>query len=107
MFSLDDPEAASSIYSTNHIFRKSKWYYTFQQPHQTNTFATQDNKLAAEGRRKFKPAYDSVLIYESAIEECCDLLQQKLTDLSKSGETVDLGQWLTCYAFDVNAIVTV
>jgi len=31
---------------------------------------------------------------------------QKLSEFRESGEKVDLGWWLTCFAFDINGEIT-
>jgi hypothetical protein len=106
MYSIDDPTAAATIYNTQNVFPKSRWYFTFQQPDEPNIFSTHKNKYAAEIRKKYKPAYDAFHMYEGAVDNCSELLVQKLSEFATTGANVDLGWWLTCFAFDVNGEIT-
>jgi hypothetical protein len=72
-----------------------------------NSFSELDNKRSAEWRRYFAPAYAAFLTYESSIEDCAQLLDQKLKEFVDAGLPVDLGHWILCFAFDVNGVVTV
>lgn len=106
MYSIDDPTATAIIYNTQNVFPKSRWYFTFQQPDEPNIFSTNNNKYAAEMRKKYKPAYDAFPMYEGPVDNCAEALVQKLSELSTSGDDVDIGWWLTCFAFDVNGEIT-
>ena len=107
MYSIFDPEAAAMIYNTHNVFPKSRWYSTFQQPDEPNIFSTHNNAYAAEMRRKYKPAYDAFYTYEYAVDDCSRILEQKFSDFAAESQVVDIGWWLTCYAFDVNGEITV
>ena len=107
IYSICDPEAAATIYNTHNVFPKSKWYFTFQQPDEPNIFSTHNNAYAAEMRRKYKPAYDAFYTYEYAVDDCTQILEQKFSVFAAENQAVDLGWWLTCYAFDVNGEITV
>jgi hypothetical protein len=106
-YSFDDPDAAATIYSAQRVFPKSRWYFTFQQPDEPNIFSTHDNKYAATARRKYKPAYDTFAQYEGAVDQCSKLLVHKLEQFAAKGAEVDVGWWLTCFAFDVNGQIAV
>lgn len=43
--------------------------------------------------------------YEPAIEECIELLYQRVKDASESGRPTDMALWLRYYAFDVIGIL--
>jgi len=109
MYSIDDPEATKIIYNTTNVFPKSSWYSAHAPPHTTNIFTTPDNKDGARMRRNFAPAFtmSALLAYEPSTDGCGDLLIQKLKGFAELGETIDLGHWMLCYAFDVQGGITV
>lgn len=107
MYSIQDSEAAATIYNAQNVFPKSRWYFTFQQPNEPNIFSTHSNKFAAALRRKYKPAYDALYTYEYAVDDCNKILSQKFSDFATKGEEIDIGWWITCYAFDVNGEIAV
>jgi hypothetical protein len=72
-----------------------------------NSFSESDNKRSTEWRRFFAPAYSAFLTYESSMEDCAQLLDQRLREFVDAGLFVDLGHWILCFAFDVNGVVTV
>ncbi len=49
----------------------------------------------------------SLLAYESLIDDCGNLLIEKLKSFAASGETIDLTKWLTYWAFDCQGHITV
>ena len=106
-YSFSDLDAAATIYSSQNIFPKTRWYFTFQQPDEPNIFSTHDNKYAASLRKKYKPAFDTFYQYEGAVDDCSYVLVQKLSEFAASGKEADLGWWLTCFAFDVNGQIAV
>lgn len=108
-FSIDDPEAAATIYNFGNVYPKGEWFYSSQHPDpdKTNVFATRDNRCAGELRRKFAPVYAAFLSYEGLVEECVSLLTLKLTELAESASVIDVGQWMVCYTFDVSSAITV
>jgi hypothetical protein len=89
------------------VYPKSRWYFTFQQPDEPNIFSTHDNRYAAEMRRKYKPLYDAFASFEPAVDNCAKLLEQRLSEFATKESNVDIGWWLTCYAFDVNGEIAV
>jgi hypothetical protein len=109
-YSIDDPEAAAIIYNYNNVFAKPDFFFsTFQppDPNMANSFSVRDNKRSVEWRRYFAPAYAAFLTYETSIEDCAKLLDQKLKDFVDAGLPVNLGHWMMCFAFDVNGVITV
>lgn len=108
-YSFDDPDAAKIIYGSTNIFPKSRWYYAWSHPTMSNIFANRDNKRNAEDRRKQASAFSSaaVLTYEKFVEQCVVLLDSKLRDIASKGQVVNLGQWMMCYAFDIQGLITV
>jgi Cytochrome P450 len=104
MYSFQDSDASAIIYGAQNVFPKSRWYFTFQQPEEPNIFSTHSNRFAADLRRKYKPAYDALYTYEYAVDDCTSILERKFHSFisQNQGSDVDLGWWLTCFAFDVN-----
>lgn len=72
-----------------------------------NSFSERDHKRSTEWRRYYAPAYSAFLTYESSIEDCAQLLYERLNDFVHAGLPVDLAHWILCFAFDVNGVVTV
>lgn len=48
----------------------------------------------------------SLVTYEPYVDECADLISQRLVELSHGGLHFDLRHWLQCYAFDVIGSIT-
>lgn len=107
LFSISDLDAASTVYNSQKVLRKSTWYSAFEQRGKPNAFSTNDNAFAAEQRRKFKPAFDAWLSYEHAADECCRILERRFAEFADKGNDIDIGWWMTCYAFDVMGLLTV
>ncbi|OAG37362.1 hypothetical protein AYO21_08439 [Fonsecaea monophora] len=86
-YSIDDPEAIKTIYTISNPWSKSAWYGASCPPGTTTNFSTPDNKDAARFRRNFAQAFSmsSVLAYEPLIDECGELLIEKLKTFAKSG----------------------
>ena len=48
----------------------------------------------------------SLVTYESYVDSCTDILEQRLREFASNGDTVDMMKWLQCYAFDVIGDIT-
>jgi cytochrome P450 len=44
--------------------------------------------------------------YEPFVDECGDILAQRLTQIAGAGRQLDMGHWFQCYAFDVIGLIT-
>jgi cytochrome P450 len=104
MYSFQDLSAVATIYNATNIFPKSRWYFTFQQPDQPNIFSTHSNQFAAHLRKAYKSAFDALHTYEYAVDNCAEIMSQKISQLIDRGEAdnLDIGWWMLCFAFDVN-----
>lgn len=62
----------------------------------------------AETRKRFQNLYSmtSLVSYEPFVDECADIFAQRLTEIAASGESINMGHWFQCYAFDVIACIT-
>ena len=49
----------------------------------------------------------SLVSYEGFVDECVEILDQRLTEIGESGVKADIGRWLQCFAFDVIGKITV
>lgn len=111
-YTIDDPSALRGIYGHTTKLIKSKWYdaWTFDpDPQKTNLFSERDPKKHGQMRRKVASIYtlSALLAYEPFVEDCIDLLCQKLEEHGSTTATIDVAYWLQCYAFDVIGEITV
>lgn len=62
-----------------------------------------DKKVHSFLRKRLSGAYSmsSVLRYETHIQNCLDLLLQKLRNHAQAGKDVDMAVWTNAFAFDV------
>ncbi|EXJ72455.1 uncharacterized protein A1O5_04959 [Cladophialophora psammophila CBS 110553] len=107
-YSIDDPEAIKTIYTISTPWMKSRWYEPSCPPGTSTNFSTSDNKDATRYRRNYAQAFSmsSILAFEPLIDECGELLIEKLKAFTKSSETIDLTHWFTCWAFDCQGHIT-
>lgn len=103
--SISDPEALKTIYAVKTGFTKTDFYLPFASHLSPNEdlFTQQDEKHHAHRRRFVNNLYSlsSILQSEQYIDACTASFTTHLDDCASSGTTLDLGQWLQMYAFDV------
>ncbi|KAJ0331909.1 hypothetical protein COL922a_011751 [Colletotrichum nupharicola] len=107
--SINDTEALKTIYGHGTEFQKSVWYISFQPNEDPwNLFSERSVKRHARNRRFYTNAYSmtSLISYEPYVDECGALFEQRLSEFSKAGATIDIGHWFQCYAFDTIALMT-
>jgi len=51
-------------------------------------------------------ALSSLVTYEGYVDECAAIFSKRLTEFSRSNQTIDMGHWFQCYAFDVIGDIT-
>lgn len=75
----------------------------------TNLFAERDVKDHSLQRRRIASLYSmtNLLSYESFIDKCTAVLQDKFLDLSHQSQKVEMVEMLQFYAFDVIGAITV
>ncbi|GAB1313123.1 hypothetical protein MFIFM68171_03333 [Madurella fahalii] len=112
-FSIADPLAANIIYGPRSKFTKSSWYEAWSSPSPDawSIFSDRNAKRHTLNRRQYQSTYSmSTLVhYESFVDECADLLCQRLSEMRPGGgwsRAVDIGHWLQYYAFDVIGLIT-
>lgn len=104
--SCSDPAAIKEIYKNQNPLEKTDFYTTWTNTsfgkHKDN-FSVTNEKEHSERRRIVNHVYSlsNVLKSEVYIDECSKLFIRKLGELADSARTIDLGQWLQMYAFDV------
>ncbi|RFU81362.1 hypothetical protein TARUN_845 [Trichoderma arundinaceum] len=110
MYSIDLPEAVNAVYGIGSKLPKSEWYdgWKLPSPDAWTMFPDKDIKRHAQTRRVFQGLYSmsSLISYEKYVDECADVLLNRLCICSKSREPIDMGHWFQCYAFDVIGNIT-
>lgn len=110
MFSIDLPESVNTIYGIGSKLPKSEWYdgWKHPSPDAWTLFPDRDIKRHAQTRRVFQGLYSmsSLVSYEKYVDECADILLNRMSICSKSREPINMGHWFQCYAFDVIGNIT-
>ena len=110
-FSLSDPEAIKQIYGHGTKFIKSAFYHTFGSPDPLfyNLFQLTNPERHSRERRKVASLYSmsTLVSYERYVDSCNSVLCEQLQDLARSGELVNVPNWMQFYAFDVIGEITV
>lgn len=62
----------------------------------------------ADTRKRFTGLYSmsSLAHYESFVDHCTDLFSQRLSEFADRRQSLNLGHWFQCYAFDVIGNIT-
>ena len=111
MYSIDDPDAVKQIYGINGPWLKTDWYRAWGDPRDPhhNLFSVRDTQEHATMRRKVAALYSMTAIknYEPYVDNCVVLLRDQFDAATTSGNTIDLQNWMQCYAFDVVGELTV
>jgi cytochrome P450 len=110
LYSLDLPLSIKPIYSISSNYPKSDWYdgWRHPDPNKNSIFPQRDVRKHAETRKLFQGLYtlSNIIAYESFVDECTDIFTQRLQELARDKEPVNIGHWFQCYAFDVIADIT-
>ncbi|KAK1144855.1 hypothetical protein N8T08_004868 [Aspergillus melleus] len=109
-FSINDPAALKTIYSSGSKFPKSDFYHPFGDPgkEQKHLFSEQNNQLHALNRRKTSSLYSmsTLVTYEPFVDRCNQMLCDRLDSFAKDKEAFDVPTWMQYYAFDVIGDIT-
>ncbi|KAF5017302.1 hypothetical protein F66182_10783, partial [Fusarium sp. NRRL 66182] len=110
VYSIDDPDCAKVLYVHGSKFVKASWYSAWMppDPNKASLFGDTDPHHHALQRRKFASSYSmtSLVGYEPFVNNCTKLFAEKLSDIAKRNEKIDLAHWFQCYAFDVIGEIT-
>ncbi|GME29203.1 Cytochrome P450 [Neofusicoccum parvum] len=107
-YTIDDPDAVRTIYGHGTKFTKTRFYEAFRMPDRSNLFAELDVKEHAMQRRRIASLYSltNLLSYESFIDKCTAVLDDKFTKFAHEGRAVEMVEFLQFYAFDVIGAIT-
>ncbi|KAJ6020294.1 hypothetical protein N7499_003580 [Penicillium canescens] len=110
MYSIDDIDAAKTIYGHGTKFLKADWYSSWTAPAvwSVNLFAMQDAKAHGVVRRQFAKYYSmtSMVHYEGYVDDSIRVFYRQLEAFSGARRALDMGAWLQYYAFDVIGNIT-
>ncbi|KAF2169488.1 hypothetical protein M409DRAFT_20702 [Zasmidium cellare ATCC 36951] len=101
--SLVDADALRLLYNHGTKAVKTDWYWVWQAPNAGPAlFSALDKNIHAYLRKRVSAAYSmsSMLKYEDYMQECLDLMLQKLKKHAKAGNEVDMAKWAGYLAFD-------
>ncbi|KAF9891401.1 hypothetical protein FE257_004257 [Aspergillus nanangensis] len=99
--SVTDLNAIKKIYGAGSKFRKSAWYGVFQGHRKFDLFAEQDEAIHGAQRRLVSRIYamDSLKDLEHYVDGAVAVFVDKMRGLQE--QSIDLGEWLQLFAFDV------
>ena len=110
MYSIEDPRAIKTVYGIGSKFPKSDWYdgWKHPSPDKWTLFPDRDMKRHAETRKRFQGLYSmtSLVSYEGFVDSCASIFDNRLREFATRGETINMGHWFQCYAFDVIGDIT-
>ncbi|KZL73252.1 cytochrome p450 family protein [Colletotrichum incanum] len=104
--SISDLSSIKTIYGAGSNFRKSAWYSVWQGRRIFDLFPERDESVHAAQRRLVSRPYamTSLKGLEPYVDNAIGVLLEKLGGML--GKTVDLGNWVQLFAFDVIGEVT-
>lgn len=108
LFSIIEPD--KQIYGVSSKMEKGDWYegWKHPSPDRWTLFPDRNIKRHNDTRKKFQALYSlsSLVSYEGYVDDCTTIFMDRLKEITKSGESVDMGHWFLCYAFDVIGDIT-
>jgi len=108
LFSIIEPD--KQVYGVSSKMKKSDWYegWKHPDPDRWTLFPDRDIQRHNETRKKFQNIYSltSLVSYETYVDDCAAIFQERLAEMADSQRFVDMGHWFQCYAFDVIGAIT-
>jgi cytochrome P450 len=106
--SISDPTAIKTIYGAGTKFRKSEWYSVWQGHRKFDLFGGRDEKVHGQHRRLISSIYSlhQLKKLEPCVDTAVSLFIDRLRQVTKNGESVDMSKWAQLFAFDVIGEVT-
>lgn len=127
-YSISDPAAVKTVYGTGSKFTKAAWYEGWKHPSPENWTLFPDRNVKRHGlssysgvlvdwlmltaigdtRKRFSSLYSmsSLMHYEAFVDDCADVLAQRLLEHAEQRKGMNMGHWFQCYAFDVISSIT-
>lgn len=109
-YSISDPAVVKTVYGTGTKFTKAAWYEGWKHPSPENWTLFPDRNVKRHGdtRKRFSSLYSmsSLVHYEAFVDDCADVLSQRLLEHAMQRKRLNMGHWFQCYAFDVISSIT-
>ncbi|KIV79764.1 hypothetical protein PV11_07309 [Exophiala sideris] len=109
-YSIDDPSAIKTLYGSGTKFVKGSWYTVPGDPDLVirDVFTDLDIRSHAAHRRQIASLYatTSLLKMEPNVNECILELDARFSEITRTGDVINLQWWMQCYAFDVIACIS-
>ncbi|KAJ5134729.1 hypothetical protein N7448_000252 [Penicillium atrosanguineum] len=107
-YSISEIAAIKTVYGTGSQFAKASWYDAWKHPAQWTVFSDRDIKRHADTRKRFTNLYSmsSLVHYEGFVDHCADIFIERLNEFADKEQSLNLGHWFQCYAFDVIGNIT-
>ena len=99
--SVSDLTAIKKIYGAGTRFRKSDWYSVWQGRRKFDLFPEKDERIHGSQRRLVSGIYamQNLVQYQDKVDEAIKVMVEEMQ--KRIGETINLGNWLQLFAFDV------
>ncbi|EXK49856.1 hypothetical protein FOMG_02336 [Fusarium oxysporum f. sp. melonis 26406] len=107
-YSFSDLDAVKVIYGLGTSFSKSPWYIPWGNPGDNNLFNERSLAKHAHDRKQYQSTYSmsSLVNYEAFVDDCAELLKNRLSELCAANQAIDMHHWFQCYSFDVIGMIT-
>lgn len=105
--SVADTAYIPRFYSIREDYTKTAFYpiqcVSWKKRPEMNLFSERSPEEHRIAKRKVGAAFSmpNILQSEAAIDSCLELFMRRLGELTADGSSIDLGEWLQYYAFDV------
>lgn len=111
LVSLSDVHEIPMVYGSRPVFPKTSFYDSFVSGISTrrDTFSEREESKHHDRRRTVAPLYTQANVLsearEAAIDSLIILFRERMTEVARRGEFVDMSAWLRKYAFDVIGVL--
>ncbi|KAL9085052.1 MAG: hypothetical protein Q9165_007793 [Trypethelium subeluteriae] len=104
--SIADLGAMRTIYGAGSRFRKSEWYSVVQGHRKFDIFAERNEKVHASQRKLVSRPYAMEVLkdLEPYVDTAIEVFMRKMDSLK--GQSIDMGNWIALFAFDVIGEIT-
>jgi hypothetical protein len=100
--SIGSPQVVDAVFAPGKGFTKSDWYSVFPPTTPKDIFTELDEKLHAQKKRVAGVPYSmkSMVSLIGATDKTIATLQKRFDGFAKSGEAIDLCEWIHYFTFD-------